>query len=66
MFGRKKEGIVKGAVQKILERKYGNIDNFIFFNSYEDAEKALQNAEIEFLFIIKKLLENQFKWILKI
>lgn len=51
-----KGGVVKGTVIYLIGKKQGSLEFFTVYNSYEEAEKALHNHEIEYFICQKDIL----------
>ena len=52
----KRGGIVKGSIFEILAKKYNLINNFILFNTYDEAQNALNNNSIDYFACYKEIV----------
>ena len=52
----KKGGIVKGSIFEIIAKKNNVIDNFILYNSYEEAQNALNNNSIDYFICYREIV----------
>ena len=52
----KRGGIVKGSIFEILAKKYNLINNFILFNTYDEAQNALNNNSLDYFACYKEIV----------
>ena len=52
----KKGGIVKGSVFEIIAKKNNIIDNFILYNTYDEAQNALNNNSIDYFICYQEIV----------
>ena len=52
----KRGGIVKGSIFEILAKKYNLINNFILFNTYDEAQNLLNNNSIDYFACYKEIV----------
>ena len=52
----KKGGIVKGSIFEIIAKESKTLDNYVLFNSYEEAQIALNNHSIDYFLCYKEVI----------
>ena len=52
----KKGGIVKGSIFEIIAKKNNIIDNYVLYNTYEEAQNALNNDSIDYFICYREIV----------
>ena len=52
----KKGGIVKGSIFEIISKENNTLDNYVLFDSYEEAQIALNNYSIDYFICYREII----------
>lgn len=52
----KKGGMVKGSIFEIISKESKSLDNYVLFNSYEEAQIALNNYSIDYFLCYREIV----------